>query len=248
MFAQLRALSPYLLGGLLGLLVAIWFWRRKQTATLPESAIEPLPEPVPEPAQEPIPAETASIAVPQEMSAMPSLSVAQVNLPRPWLAMSFQPLHARTTLMGVTIGYRLTLINTGESDVSSVSVAAQMANADAQQHQMLAEFFATPITSAAHDIMVLPAGESIALNGSLSLPHETLNAWRINDRVLFIPFVAFNAVYHWGAGQEGQTAQSYIVGREFDPPADRMAPFRLDQGPREFRPVGCRMSDLAVRR
>jgi hypothetical protein len=33
---------------------------------------------------------------------------------------------------------------------------------------------------------------------------------------------------------------SYIVGREAKPPAEKMAPFRLDLGPRLWRHVGQR--------
>jgi hypothetical protein len=53
-----------------------------------------------------------------------------------------------------------------------------------------------------------------------------------------------NVLYDWGDGRKGQTAQSYIVGRESDPPAAKMAPFRLDLGPRVYRKVGTRQHDL----
>ena len=68
------------------------------------------------------------------------------------------------------------------------------------------------------------------------------------DRVLFVPVVAVNVLYEWDAGAEGgaqgQTAMSYVIGRENRPPSPKMAPFRLDQGPRVYREVGHRPHEL----
>ena len=38
---------------------------------------------------------------------------------------------------------------------------------------------------------------------------------------------------------------SYVVGREAETPTQKMGPFRLDLGPRIYRSVGQRPSELA---
>ena len=55
---------------------------------------------------------------------------------------------------------------------------------------------------------------------------------------VFLPVMAFNALYGWGGG-EGQTSATYLLGR--DARADKLDPFRLDLGPRIFRTVAARL-------
>jgi hypothetical protein len=50
--------------------------------------------------------------------------------------------------------------------------------------------------------------------------------------------IAFNALYAWSGG-EGQTSAAYLLGRASS--ADKMAPFRLDLGPRIFRGLAARV-------
>ena len=59
-----------------------------------------------------------------------------------------------------------------------------------------------------------------------------------------MPVVAFNVVYEWGDGQTGQTSTSHVVGLEPSNPSAKMAPFRLDLGPRVYRSVGQRRTEL----
>ena len=60
-----------------------------------------------------------------------------------------------------------------------------------------------------------------------------------------MPTVGFNAVYRW-AGGEGQTSASFLIGRETK--GEKMAPFRLDRGPRIFRGLGARLHTVGVRK
>jgi hypothetical protein len=53
-------------------------------------------------------------------------------------------------------------------------------------------------------------------------------------------------VYEWGEGRTGQTSMSYLVGREPETPSTKMGAFRLDLGPRVYRSVGQRPSNVAV--
>jgi len=60
-----------------------------------------------------------------------------------------------------------------------------------------------------------------------------------------VPLIAFNALYSWSGG-EGQTSASYLLGR--DTKSEKLAPFRLDLGPRIVRSVGARPLPIAVRK
>jgi len=56
--------------------------------------------------------------------------------------------------------------------------------------------------------------------------------------------IGFNALYRWSGG-DGQTSNSYLLGRETK--SEKLAPFRLDLGPRIFRGLGARQHSLSVR-
>jgi hypothetical protein len=59
-----------------------------------------------------------------------------------------------------------------------------------------------------------------------------------------VPLIAMNALYRWSGG-EGQTSVSYLLGRDIK--GEKMAPFRLDLGPRLFRGVGARALPSGLR-
>jgi hypothetical protein len=77
------------------------------------------------------------------------------------------------------------------------------------------------------------------------MPRAEMREIKVQGRSLFIPTVAFNLLYAWGRDKTGQTCSSHIVGREPEQPSQKMAPFRLDLGPRIYRQVGQRPSALA---
>ena len=60
----------------------------------------------------------------------------------------------------------------------------------------------------------------------------------VEGRKLFVPLVAFNALYRWSGGEE-QDSASFLVGRG-DDDGGKMAPFRLDQGARSWTGLGAR--------
>ena len=76
--------------------------------------------------------------------------------------------------------------------------------------------------------------------GSVRMAREDMRATRLDERLLYIPVVAVNALYDWGEGRTGQTSKSYVVGRELEEPSNKMGAFRVDQGPRIWRTVGQR--------
>ena len=77
------------------------------------------------------------------------------------------------------------------------------------------------------------------LRSQVVAPRDNVQVLEIGERQVCIPLIAFNALYRWSAG-EGQTSAAYLLGR--DTKGEKMAPFRLDLGPRVFRAVGARAS------
>jgi hypothetical protein len=66
----------------------------------------------------------------------------------------------------------------------------------------------------------------------------------MEGRSLLVPKVPLNPNYTGGA-KKGQTSTSYLVGKETQ--GEKLAPFRLDLGPRIFRGLGARRHEVQVR-
>jgi hypothetical protein len=160
---------------------------------------------------------------------------------RPRLELEFTPDRAVATDSAAEINYALTIRNVGDAVARNIFIEARMFNADARQDQEIGAFFAdpSPERSAAAPRLLAP-GDQLVFRGTVSMPRESAREILVQDRRLFIPSVAFTVLYAWGLDRTGQTSMSYIVGREAKPPADKMAPFRLDLGPRLWRHVGQR--------
>ncbi|QPI72398.1 hypothetical protein [Sphingobium sp. Cam5-1] len=201
-----------------------------------ESAlIPPSPAPAPQPASaKPIPAPTAATA------------------DRPWIDLTLEVRSARLSLMGATIGYALTLHNRGERSADDILIRTFMANADANQQAQLQLFFAGAVGLPAHSAVSLTPGQRLSLTGELRLLPDQIAPVQMGDRALLIPLIAFDAQYRWSDEPEGtpvgsgRTGRAFIVGQEKTPPADRLAPFRVDQGPRQFRTPGSRATALEL--
>ena len=97
------------------------------------------------------------------------------------------------------------------------------------------------------------SGYRVALKSAVGLPLDQVRAYEIDGRRLFVPLVAFNALYEWGSSA-GQTSASFMLGRTTRSSGDgeegdsRMAPLRLDLGPRIFRGLEGRRQPLVLRR
>ena len=76
------------------------------------------------------------------------------------------------------------------------------------------------------------------------MPIDQLRSFEAQGRKLFVPLVGFNVLFRSGSG-EGQASASFLVGRgnERD---EKLAPFRLDLGPRIFRGLSARPHSLGL--
>jgi len=125
-----------------------------------------------------------------------------------------------------------------------VLVEAALFNAGPDQDEQIKAFFAKP-DSGADRIDVIAPMARMALRSQVTAPLDQIRAYELAGRAAFLPLIAFNALYQWSGG-DAQTSASYLLGR--DTKGDKMAPFRLDLGPRIFRGVGGRLLPEGIRR
>jgi hypothetical protein len=185
------------------------------------------------------PAETPKVAP------VPAPAPAAEN-DRPWIELDFAPETAAATDRDAQVQYRLAIRNAGNSPARNVRIEARMFNIDAEQKQEIAAFFAAPVNGAILPPRTIPEAGAIEHRGVVAMPREEMRAIMVEGRSLFIPVVAFNVLYEWGDGHTGQTALSYVVGREIGSASEKMGPFRLDLGPRLYRSVGQRRNAPAL--
>lgn len=166
--------------------------------------------------------------------------------PRPRLALDVRIEAARLTFTGASIGYWLYLRNDGDARAEDIMIHALLANADARQQDTLDRFFAGQDGSVLHSVVAIAPGDTTSLTGELRLSHDAIVPVELGDRTLLIPLIAFDVHYRWDAAQRGRSGGAWIVGQEQEPPAPRLAPLRMDQGPRQFRRPGCRATGITI--
>ncbi|MFN3944571.1 MAG: hypothetical protein ACK4K7_06560 [Allosphingosinicella sp.] len=208
--------------GLLGLVAWLAFRRRRRT-----EFAEAVPAPPPVPAPEPRPEPVATVSIPE---------------PRPWLELDFAPQRAAATDKQTEVQFELVVRNDGKVDARNVRIEARMFNAAAENE--IEAFFRMGPSQAGQGLSIPPGMEARA-NSRVMMPLEAVRPIRVQERSLFVPLVAFNVFYEWADGRIGQTSRTWLVGREAQPPAEKMGAFRLDLGPRIYRQVGRRQHALA---
>jgi len=164
---------------------------------------------------------------------------------RPWIEIEFRPGTASATAEQTVIEYELVLANKGEGEARNVRGSARIFSASKDQNAELAAFFAEAVEPSGPPRTIAP-GETVGFSQALMLPAGEMKPVEMHGRSLLIPLIAFNVRYEWGDGQEGQTAMSFVVGREARPPAEKMAPLRLDLGPRVYRQLATRRHALKL--
>lgn len=197
-------------------------------------APQPLPRAMPpRPAPAPAPA-----APPQRPAGIVSTRI------RPWLEIEFSPGRCVIGTDKATIQFDVAVYNSGSAPARDVLVEASMFNAGSTQDEEIGAFFAHPVAQGER-IPAIPPLQRIELKSEVSLNRTQMRQFEVAGRQLFVPLIGLNALYRWSGG-DGQTSASYLVGR--DTQAEKMAPLRLDLGPRIFRGLGARQHNVGVRR
>ena len=224
---------------------AFLLWRnRSREAFAGGPQVDSFVAPEPAPAPTSVPRAAAPGAAPAGEVADPSsLGLVSTRL-RPWIEIGFRATRCVLEDQRVVVDFELELFNSGSAPARGVLVEASLFNAGPTQDQQIGSFFANPV-GAGERIVAIPPLQRFAVRTQVIAPREQIQAYELGGRQVFIPLIAFNALYSWSSG-EGQTSVSYLLGR--DTKSDKMGPFRLDLGPRIFRDVAARPLPGGVRR
>lgn len=201
----------------------------------------------PAPVRQPVPAQPAPAPAAPAAAAAGSGGVVGLAI-RPWLNLEFIPDRAAATQTEAVVQYELLIKNVGNMVAGNIRAEARMFNAGADQDEQINAFFSQPIGTgpSVSKVLAIPPRKGARLRSAVSMSNEEVREISVQGRRLFIPLVAINVLYEWGNGRVGQTAASYLVGREPDAPEGKMGPFRLDLGPRVYRSVGQRPNKVAL--
>ena len=167
---------------------------------------------------------------------------------RPWLELGLKAERASFTDTEAVVNFELEIANSGASAARNLRIDVKMFNAGAEQDQEIGTFFKTAgRESTKLNLPEVEAGVTGVIQGSVRMARDEMRATRLNERLLFVPVIAVNALYDWGENRTGQTSRSYLIGRELQESSEKMGAFRVDQGPRIWRTVGQRPHKLAKR-
>ena len=191
---------------------------------------------------DPAPTPTAEPISRPESAAMPAAPASRAQI-----EIAMRPIRAGTNLTSGAVDYEITLRNTGHVVATDVRVDIRLMNASADQDAMLGALFAQDIVKSLVARFDLPVGQEISLGGMAMIPHEGIVPLAISGRNFFVPVFSVNILYRWGDSGHGQTAAAWVIGIERDT-GTKMAPFRLDTGPRMYDAVGRRAQGLAITR
>jgi hypothetical protein len=155
----------------------------------------------------------------------------------------FQPIRCILDERRLTVEFEIELFNSGSGPAREVLVEARLFNAGPTQGEEIAAFFANP-HGQGDRIPLIPPLKRFARKSQVVIGRDQLQAYEVGGRQVAVPLIGFNALYRWSGG-EGQTSVGYLLGRDGE--GDKLAPFRLDLGPRLFRGLGARPLPEAVR-
>jgi hypothetical protein len=214
---------------LFALLILAWVRRRRRSRTIHEAA-----------------------ALAAEERAAKAVETARPEpQPRPWLELELKAERLSSTNAESLVQFELEIVNSGAAPARNLRIDVKMFNAGEQQDQEIGAFFKTAgRESTKCSLPGIRAGQTGAIRGEVAMSREEMRAVVLDNRYLFIPVIAVNALYDYGDGQTGQTSKSYVVGRELEQAgekSEKMGAFRVDQGPRIWRTVGQRQHKLARR-
>jgi hypothetical protein len=238
---------PWLLAGIVAVAGAVFLFLRNRPRHAytggPQVdtfvAPEPAPQPRPAPPEAPPPPALPKVEAPPRQR---SPGVVSTSL-RPWMDIGFQPIRCILDEQRLTVEFEIELFNSGSGPAREVLVEARLFNAGPAQDQEIASFFANP-HGQGDRIAVIPPLKRFARKSQVIIGREQLQAYELAGHQVAVPLIAFNALYRWSGG-EGQTSVGYLLGR--DGQGDKLAPFRLDLGPRLFRGLGAKPLPEAVR-
>lgn len=205
----------------------------------PFPPVRPRPDPVP-PSAAPRPAPTPPPA-PAPKTADDGVIVSRSL--KPELNVQFMPDRVVVTDTEVTLLFDVLVTNLGSAPARDVLVEGRMFTAHAGQDQEIGAFFQRPVGAGDRIAAIAPLGK-LSLKSVVRLPLEQVHSFEVEGRRLFVPLVGFNLLFRSNGG-DGQASASYLVGRGSEQD-EKLAPFRIDLGPRVFRSLAARAHSMGL--
>ena len=224
-------IAVLLLGG-----AAAFYFRRQRSglAFAGDAGVAELAPPEPQRLQpKPAPAPAPPFAAP--------VGLVSTRL-RPELDLQFRPGSVAVEADRVTLEFEALVVNSGSGPARDVLVEAAMFNAGPEQDKEITAFFERPVGQGERVPMIGPL-KSLGFRSAVNMPREHVRQFQAGERTVFVPLIAFNLLFR-SSGGEGQRSVAYLIGR--DTKGARLAPFRLDQGPRIFTGLAARELDLRL--
>lgn len=210
-----------------------------ETKPLPPARPQPRPDPVPPRARPaPVPAPTPT---PAPKPADDGLIVSKGL--KPQLAVQFVPDRLVVNGSDVTLQFDVVISNSGSAPARDVLVEARMFTAHAAQDRDIAEFFKAPVGTGDRIPAIVPLGK-LSLKSAVRLPVDQLHSFEVQGRKLFVPLVGFNILFRCN-GDDDLASASFLVGRGSEQD-EKLAPFRIDLGPRVFRGLAARAHSMGL--
>ena len=163
---------------------------------------------------------------------------------RPWIELEFTPTRCIVEEERAIIQFDVAMFNSGGAPARDLLLEMGIFNAGPSQDEEIAVFQAKP-PGAGPRVPVIEPLRRVERSSQIAVGLDKLRVFEANGRRFFVPMLVLNAYYGWSGG-EGRTSASFLVGRD-GTDSDKMAPFRLDLGPRVFRGLGAREHHLRVR-
>lgn len=195
----------------------------------------------PAPRADPVPPPSAPAPAPAPKAADDGLIKSTVL--KPELNVHFSPDRVVLTDSEALLQFDIILTNSGSAPARDVLVEAKLVAAHPGQDEEIAAFFQYPEAKGDRMARIPPFGK-VALKSAVRLPVGQLHAFEVDGRKLFVPMVAFNILFRSNSG-EGQASASFLVGRGTERD-EKLAPFRLDLGPRIFRGLSARPHSMGL--
>ncbi|MBC2778529.1 hypothetical protein [Parasphingopyxis marina] len=152
------------------------------------------------------------------------------------VAIDFEPLVARFTPAGLIVSYRIHLENICDEEVSDVAICLGIRGAD---HGAMERPVEPGVPCVALD--ALPVNKRAIHEGEIQLAASLIRPLRVDDKAMLVPIIDLMPRYRDSDGRLHEHHATLLLGRESNPPAAKMAPFRLDGGFSQFGKLGCRL-------
>lgn len=142
-------------------------------------------------------------------------------------------------------GFTLHIANSGDREATGGLVRIALQQANAQQAAMLDRFFDGAGGSVLAEDLVIAAGDVGSIQRQALLPLTAAEPMLVGGYPSLIPVLGLDITYHWdGEGDAfGQVAAAFVLGAGAATDG-RVAPVRLDHGPRRMNRPVARVTEL----